>query len=104
MLVNTQRENIILEVWVPICLRGSIHFLNEDFNILVMIVLTGQQSVSSMKAGMSPTSSTEQNSDRQFGIICSEKHARVSVPDGDLVNCIFLGTIQKHLVNVLVQN
>ena len=57
----------------------------KDFNIRVMIVLTGQQSVSSMKAGMSPTSSTEQNSDRQFGIICSEKHARVSNSNGDLV-------------------
>ena len=57
----------------------------KDFNIRVMIVLTGQQSVSSMKAGMSPTSSTEQNSDRQFGIICSEKHARVSSLNGDLV-------------------
>ena len=54
-------------------------------NIRVMAVLTGQQSVSSMKAGMSPTSSTEQNSDRQFGIICSEKHARVSGLYGDLV-------------------
>ncbi|ELU03639.1 hypothetical protein CAPTEDRAFT_91323 [Capitella teleta] len=38
----------------------------------------GQQSMSGgMKARMSPTSSTEIPGDRQFAIMCSEKHARV---------------------------
>lgn len=50
------------------------------------LYFTGQQSVSSSRAKISPTTSQEQSNDKQLLIMCSEKQARVvSLPSHQVV-------------------
>ncbi|GFS17308.1 syntaxin-binding protein 5 [Elysia marginata] len=54
---------------------------NKDMSERASKASSRQMSVSTSKAKISPTSSTEINNDRQFAIICSEKQARaISLP------------------------